>query len=74
MQRLGFGTIENVVVRAGQPVMEPPSRVVKQYKFGCECGPRREVELDDFELCRRSVHFVSALEQIEEVLVVLTKT
>jgi len=50
MQELNFGWIENLRVRGGQPVFDPPPTVVRQVKFGGENGPRPEVAWEDFVL------------------------
>lgn len=36
MQELGFGRIETLLVRAGDPVLNPPPRVVREVKLGVE--------------------------------------
>ena len=48
MQRIGFGTIEQLVIRQGEPVLDPPPKVVRDVKFGAENGPRPESDLNDF--------------------------
>jgi len=50
MQRIGFGTIEQLVIRQGEPVLNPPPKVVRDVKFGAENGPRPESDLNDFVL------------------------
>jgi len=50
MQSLNFGRIEDLPVHAGQPVLAPPPRVIREVKFGGDNGPRLEVANDDFEL------------------------
>jgi len=50
MQRLNHGRIFDLTVRDGQPVMDPPPRVVREIKFGGENGPRPEVAKADFAL------------------------
>ena len=50
MQRISFGRICDLVVRDGQPVMDPPPRVVREIKFGGDNGPRPEVGKADFTL------------------------
>lgn len=50
MQRTGFGRIEALVVRSGEPVLDPPPRVVREVKFGGQNGPRQELRLADFPL------------------------
>ena len=39
MQEIGFGRIEGVTVRNGQPVFDPPPRVVREIKFGRKNNP-----------------------------------
>ena len=50
MQRINFGRIFDLEVRDGQPVMDPPLRVVREIKFGGDNGPRPEVAKTDFTL------------------------
>ncbi len=50
MQRLNFGCIKGLVVREGEPVLEPKPRIVREVKFGGENGPRPEAVKQDFEL------------------------
>jgi len=50
MQQLNFGRIERLVVRDGEPVFDPPPRVVREVKFCAENGPRPEGGRHDFAL------------------------
>jgi hypothetical protein len=50
MQGLNFGRIEGLAVRGGDPVFDPPPRVVREVKFGGENGPRPERAAADFVL------------------------
>jgi hypothetical protein len=50
MQRLNFGCIEGLIVRDGEPVLEPKPRIVREVKFGGENGPRPEAAKQDFTL------------------------
>ena len=50
MQRINFGRIFGLTVRDGQPVMDPPPRVVREIKFGGDNGPRPEAVKADFAL------------------------
>jgi hypothetical protein len=50
MQQYNFCRIENIEIRDGQPVFEPPPRVIQDIKLGAENGPRPELEKDDFLL------------------------
>jgi len=50
MQRINFGRIFDLEVRDGQPVMDPPPRVVREIKFSGDNGPRPEAAKADFTL------------------------
>lgn len=50
MQRLDFGRIECLTIREGEPVLDPPPRIIRDVKFRGENGPRPESDLDDFVL------------------------
>jgi len=50
MQGINFGRIEGLSVRRGEPVMDPPPRVVRKIKFGGENGSRPESAKADFAL------------------------
>lgn len=63
MQHINFGRIENLVVRDGQPVFDPPPRIVRELKFGGENGPRPELEAADFLLKQQVVEFFAFLDR-----------
>jgi hypothetical protein len=50
MQRINYGRIEGLSVRRGEPVLDPPPRIIREIKFGGENGPRAEVGKPDFTL------------------------
>ena len=50
MQGINFGRIEGLSVRRGEPVLDPPPRVIREIKFGGENGPRPEVIKTNFAL------------------------
>jgi len=50
MQGLNFGRVEQLVVRGGEPVLDPPPRLVREVKFCAENGPRPETAKEDFAL------------------------
>ena len=50
MQELNYGHLEDLVVRDGEPVFDPPPRVVHDVKFCAENSPRPEVSREDFTL------------------------
>ena len=50
MQRLNFGRIEGLVIHAGDPILSPPPRIVRDMKFCGDNRARPEADLDDFPL------------------------
>ncbi|NQT19506.1 MAG: hypothetical protein HQ592_07365 [Planctomycetes bacterium] len=50
MQGINFGRIEGLVIRDGNPVFDPPPRIVREVKFCGENGPRPEAAREDFAL------------------------
>ena len=61
MQDLNFGRILHLHVRDGEPLLEPPPRVVCEIKLGGEYRVRRELEMADFALKARVVEFFDLL-------------
>jgi hypothetical protein len=51
-QQINFGAIEDLVVRDGQPIFDPPPLIIRDVKFssGAANGPRREHDLAEFVL------------------------
>ena len=47
LQQINFGRIEGLVVRGGEPVLEPPPRVLSTFKFGGETIPMIRVVVTD---------------------------
>jgi hypothetical protein len=50
MQSINFGRIEGLAVLDGEPVLDPPPRVIREVKFGGENGPRPELDAGNFLL------------------------
>jgi hypothetical protein len=50
MQAINFGRIEGLAVLDGEPVLDPPPRVIREVKFGGENGPRPELDAGNFLL------------------------
>jgi hypothetical protein len=57
MREHQFGRIENMSVRAGQPVLDGNVRVVRIAKLDAKSGGTKLPTTDDFELKKRSVIF-----------------
>ena len=64
MQRINYGRIEGLSVRRGEPVLDPPPRIVREIKFGGENGPRPEVVKADFTLKAPVRELVAQLEAL----------
>jgi len=64
MQQLNFGHIDGLVVRDGEPVLDPPPEIVREVKFGSENGPRPEASIEDFLLKSRVVEFFDQLSRL----------
>ena len=65
LQATNFGTVENLIVRDGEPVVvDPAPRVVRSIKLGAENGPRPEFVLADFVLREPVVEMFEHLSRI----------
>jgi hypothetical protein len=64
MQRINFGRIENLPVRGGAPVLDPPPRVVREIKIGGDNGPRPEARRQDFPLKEQVTELFAHLEAL----------
>lgn len=63
-QQVNFGRVESLVVRDGEPLFDPPPRVIREIKFGGENGPRPELRSDDFLLKAQVVDLFSHLKRM----------
>src|SRR5260370_16036345 len=50
MQKYSFCRIENLEILGGEPVLDPPPRVIQNIKIGGQNGPQPELSQDDFVL------------------------
>lgn len=64
MQAINFGRIEGLVIRQGEPVLDPPPRVIREIKFGGENGPRAELGASDFALKSQVVELFRYFDQV----------
>jgi hypothetical protein len=64
MQRLNFGRVESLRVTNGEPVLQPPPRVIREVKFGGENGPRPELASRDFVLKAQLVELFRQLDTL----------
>lgn len=63
MQEINFGRIEGLRIVDGEPAA-PPTRVVREVKFGGENGPRPERDASDFALKAQVVELFRSLDAI----------
>lgn len=69
MQRLDFGRIEDLTIRDGEPVLDPPPRIIRDVKFRGENGPRRECDLDDFVLKSEVVDLFARFDELGDATI-----
>ncbi len=50
MQRIRFGRIENLIIKGGEPQLDPPPRIVRERRFGAEAGRQPSPPRGDFTL------------------------
>ena len=66
MQQLNFGRIEGLCIRGGEPVLEPMPRVVVEYKFAGENGPRPEAARSDFALKQQYLDLFRLFDRLQD--------
>jgi hypothetical protein len=68
-QQVNFGRIESLLIRDGEPVFDPPPRIVREVKFGGENGPRPESNRTDFQLKTQVIEIFSELDAIRDSMI-----
>ncbi len=66
MQRVNFGRIEQLVIADGEPVFDPPPRIIREIKFSAENGPRPEVAIEDFALKAQVLELFGSFDQLRD--------
>jgi hypothetical protein len=62
MQKMNYGRIEDLSIRGGEPIFDPPPRIVRDVKLGAaDNGARPELESGDFALKREHVELFESL-------------
>jgi hypothetical protein len=64
MQRIAFGRIEQLHIREGDPVFEPPPRLVQEIKISGDGEVQPEVAGSDFVLKKQIVELFQRLAQL----------
>lgn len=63
MQSINFGQVLGLIVRHGEPILDPLPRILREHKFGSENGPRPELASRDFHLKSQVVELFGYLDQ-----------
>jgi len=65
MQQINHGCIKGLVVRDGEPVLDPPPRIIRSVKFGGENGARPESRKEDFVLKEQVLDLFDWIESVQ---------
>ena len=65
LQQVNFGRVESLAIVNGEPVLDPPPRIVREIKFGAENGPRPEISSADFLLKQQVVELLAVLDKMQ---------
>jgi hypothetical protein len=65
LQALNFGRVEALTIRDGQPVFDPPPRVIQKLKMGADNAPRPEVGYADFRLKDGVIELLEMIARLE---------
>ncbi|HUA82649.1 MAG TPA: hypothetical protein VMB85_02245 [Bryobacteraceae bacterium] len=71
LQGLDFGRIEELLIRDGKPVFDPPPRVVETLKMKRENRAREEASLREFSLKQSVVRLFLVMRQIGDGKILL---
>jgi len=66
MQEINFGSIYELVIQRGQPVFEPPPRVVRLVKLDGTNGPRGELSRSDFVMKAALLELFHNLDHVDD--------
>jgi len=61
LQTINFGQINNLRVRAGDPVLDPSPRIVRKLRLGWDNAPRRESACEDFFLKQAVLDMIATI-------------
>ena len=70
MQGIGFGRVEGLAVRNGEPDFTDPPRVFREVKFGGENGPHPKAGAEDFALKGQVCELFVQLEEMGDGVVI----
>jgi hypothetical protein len=65
LQKVNYGRVEDLSIRGGEPMFNPPPRIVRDVKLGAaDNGARPELESADFALKREHVELFESLRRL----------
>jgi hypothetical protein len=69
VQRISFGRIEQLQIRRGDPVLDPPPRITREHRFGGENGPRPELAAADFALKTQLIELFQEFDRLRDATI-----
>jgi hypothetical protein len=70
IQKMNYGRIEGLWIRGGEPIFDPPPRIVKDVKLGAaDSGARAELESTDFALKREHIELFENLRRLGDGII-----
>jgi hypothetical protein len=66
LQWMNFGRVEHLRVRRGEPLFDPPPRVIRTLKMGADNSRRRETSFEDFWLKRQTIEMLQVIADLSE--------
>ena len=66
LQTLNFGRIEALTIRGGDPVFDPPPRIIQKIKMGADNAPRPEMGYADFRLKDGVIELLEVLARLKD--------
>lgn len=64
LQRINYGRIQELAIRGGEPVLDPKPRIVHDFKFQADNGPRPEAAKGNFLLKRQVVELFQQFDKL----------
>ena len=66
MQQINYGRILHFLIRNGEPLFTPVTRIERSIRFGADNLARPDSDLEDFALKDKVVEMFTAFDQISE--------
>lgn len=66
LQQINFGRLESLVIVRGEPIFDPPPRIVREIKLGGENGPRQELDAVNFVLKSQMIELLAFFDELQD--------